>query len=193
MVSEIDRTLPVLFLDTGRHFIETLAYRDALVRDLGLRDMRTIAPDPREVSRLDPLGALHATDADRCCRLRKVEPMQSAVAPFRAWFTGRKRFQTGMRAQLPAFEAAGSHVRINPLARWSPSDMESYLTVHRLRRHPLVARGFPSIGCLPCTAAVTPGADPRSGRWSGMAKTECGIHLGPAGAVTRTAEAAGNG
>jgi phosphoadenosine phosphosulfate reductase len=193
MIAEIDRTLPILFLDTGKHFVETIAYRDGLVRDLGLTDLRVVAPDPAALQRHDAGGDLHGRDADRCCAIRKVEPMRRAVAPFRAWFTGRKRFQSGSRAQLPVFEASQARVRINPLARWSAADIETYLAVHRLRRHPLVARGYPSIGCLPCTSPVAPGADPRSGRWAGLEKTECGIHFGPSGSVIRTPEAIGNG
>jgi phosphoadenosine phosphosulfate reductase len=178
------------------HFDETLAYRDDLVADLGLHDLRIVGPDPAAVAGSDPEGKLHGRDADACCAIRKVEPMQRAVAPFKAWFTGRKRFQAGTRSGLPVFEAAGSRVRINPLARWNAADIEAYLSAHGLRRHPLVARGYLSIGCLPCTRPVAPGGDPRSGRWAGQEKTECGIHFDLSGAIIRnqsTAKAADHG
>jgi phosphoadenosine phosphosulfate reductase len=177
MIAAIDPALPVIFLDTGQHFGETLLYRDALAEDLGLTDLRIVAPDQAALERLDPQGALHRTDTDACCAIRKVEPMARGVAPFAAWFTGRKRFQAATRAALPAFEAVGARVRINPLARWSASDLAGYMRAHALRENPLVAYGYLSIGCFPCTRPVEPGQDARAGRWAGQAKTECGIHL----------------
>lgn len=193
MIAEIDSTVPVIFLETGKHFAETIAYRDRLVEDFGMTELHIVGPERYSLSQEDPDGGLHARDADRCCAIRKVEPMRRAVEPFKAWFTGRKRFQAGTRAHLPVFEAVGPRVRVNPLARWNASDIESYLAVNGLRRHPLVAQGYLSIGCLPCTRPVAPGGDLRSGRWAGQAKTECGIHFGASGAVLRTAEASGNG
>ena len=177
MIAGIDRTLPILFLDTGKHFGETLEYRDALAADLGLGDVRIIRPLPDNLERIDPTGQLHKTDTDACCGIRKVEPMARAVEPFGAWFTGRKRFQASTRAALPVFEAIGPRIRINPLARWTTSDLAGYTRAHDLRENPLVAYGYLSIGCFPCTSAVQPGDDARSGRWAGLAKTECGIHL----------------
>jgi len=109
--------------------------------------------------------------------VRKVEPMARGVAPFRAWFTGRKRFQAATRAALPVFEAVGPRIRVNPLARWSSAEIADYMRAHRLRENPLVAYGYLSIGCFPCTRPVSLGEDARSGRWAGKAKTECGIHL----------------
>jgi phosphoadenosine phosphosulfate reductase len=177
MVADIDRTLPIVFLDTGKHFGETLDYRDALAADLGLTDIRVVTPEEAALNRDDPDGKLHQTDTDACCAIRKVEPMARGVEPFRAWFTGRKRFQAATRQALPVFEAVGTRIRINPLARWTTSDLADYMRKHQLRENPLVAYGYLSIGCFPCTQPVQPGEDARSGRWAGFAKTECGIHL----------------
>jgi phosphoadenosine phosphosulfate reductase len=177
LIAEIDRSLPIIFLDTGKHFGETLTYRDALVSDLGLSDIRIVTPDEAALAHNDPDGKLHLTDTDGCCAIRKVEPMARGVAAFTGWFTGRKRFQAATRQALPAFEAVGPRLRINPLARWTTTDQADYMRQHGLRENPLVAYGYLSIGCFPCTAVVKPGEDPRSGRWAGQAKTECGIHL----------------
>lgn len=177
MIARVDRNLPVVFLDTGKHFGETLDYRDRLAADLGLTDIRVIEPDRIALSRVDPDGALHRTDTDGCCAVRKVEPMTRAVAPFKAWLTGRKRFQASTRQAMPVFEAVGERVRINPLARWDTGDLAAYMRRRNLRENPLVAYGYLSIGCFPCTEPAKPGEDARSGRWAGRAKTECGIHL----------------
>jgi phosphoadenosine phosphosulfate reductase len=177
MIAEVDRTLPVLFLDTGKHFDETLQYRAALVADFGLTNVRTIGPDAARLVSQDPDGKLHRTNADLCCSIRKVEPMARAIQPFRAWMTGRKRYQSRTRSAMPVFEDVGGRIRINPLAHWTTTDQASYMREHALRSNPLVAYGYLSIGCLPCTEPVRPGDDARSGRWAGNAKVECGIHL----------------
>ena len=177
MIAEVDRNLPIVFLDTGKHFGETLDYRDALAADFGLTDIRIVTPDEAALARIDPRGDLHKTDTDACCDLRKVEPMARGVEPFSAWFTGRKRFQASTRTALAAFERVGPRFRINPLARWTTSDLADYMRKHALRENPLVAYGYLSIGCFPCTQPVKPGEDARSGRWAGQTKTECGIHL----------------
>lgn len=177
IVARVDRSVPVLFLDTGKHFGETLAYRDALVADFGLTDLRVLTPDEAALERIDPSGRLHETDTNACCDVRKVEPLARGVAPFQAWFTGRKRHQAATRSALPVFEAVGSRIRVNPLARWTTADQADYMRSHDLRENPLVAYGYLSIGCFPCTQPVKPGEDARSGRWAGQAKTECGIHL----------------
>lgn len=177
MIAEVDRRMPVIFLDTGKHFEETLTYRDALVADFGLTDIRVLTPEEAALERRDPDGRLHQSDTDACCDIRKVEPLARGVKPFRAWFTGRKRHQAASRSALPVFEAVGPRVRINPLARWTTSDQADYMRAHRLRENPLVAYGYLSIGCFPCTQPVKPGEDARSGRWAGQAKVECGIHL----------------
>lgn len=178
ILAEADPALPVAFLDTGQHFGETLDYRDQLAADLGLSNIVVVKPRDELVAADDPDGILHRSDTDRCCAIRKVEPMARAIAPYRAWFTGRKRNQASTRAAMPVFEAVGPRIRVNPLARWTTQDQAAYMEKHALRQNPLVAFGYLSIGCFPCTAPVQPGEDPRSGRWSGKAKTECGIHLG---------------
>lgn len=177
MIAQVDRDLPVVFLDTGKHFGETLDYRDQLAADLGLTNIRVVSPDADALSRFDPDGNLHKTSTDDCCDVRKVEPMARGVAPYRAWFTGRKRFQAASRNAMPVFEAVGERIRINPLAQWGTSQLAAYMRTHDLRENPLVAYGYLSIGCFPCTEPAKPGEDARSGRWSGQAKTECGIHL----------------
>lgn len=177
MVAQIDPETPVIFLDTGKLFSETLAYRDGLVERLGLTDVRAIRPLAGDVQSLDPRGTLAETNPDLCCRFRKVEPLERALRGFQAWITGRKQYQGAGRAALAAIESADWRIKVNPLAAWGPAQIEAYLAAHDLPRHPLVALGFPSIGCAPCTSPVASGAsDPRAGRWAGQDKTECGIH-----------------
>lgn len=187
MAATIDRDLPVTFVDTGRLFPETLAYRDELVDLLGLTDVRTVGPDAAAMERLDPYGAMFAIDADECCRLRKVEPLARAIAPFEAWITGRKRYQAATRTAMPVFEADATHIKVTPLAAWGMEEVRAYLRAHDLPVHPLVGRGYPSIGCAPCTTPVAAGEDPRAGRWRGSAKIECGIHVSKAGVERRSA------
>lgn len=177
LTAGIDRSLPVLFLDTGKLFGETIRYYEQLVARLGLRDVRRLTPDPVAVQATDPAGTLWARDPDRCCQVRKVAPLSRALDGFEAWITGRKRFQAGARAGLAVFEANDDRIKINPLADWSRDDIDAYFDLHDLPHHPLEADGYLSIGCLPCTDRVAPSDDPRAGRWRGTAKTECGIHL----------------
>jgi len=177
MVASVERHLPVIFLDTGHLFPETLAYRDALIDRLGLRDVRTIHPDADDLARRDGDAALWYSDPDACCALRKVEPLERALSGFKAWINGRKRFQAATRTEIPAVEADGTRLKYNPLRDWDRARLQEYFAVHDLPRHPMEALGFPSIGCMPCTSRVAPGEDPRSGRWRGRAKTECGIHV----------------
>ncbi|WP_421726417.1 phosphoadenylyl-sulfate reductase [Bauldia sp.] len=176
ILSEVDNTVPVIFLDTGRLFAETLEYRTKLAETLGLQDVRTVTPDPDRLAAEDPHRALWMTNPDHCCHVRKTEPLQRAVKDFDAWFTGRKRFQNAKRAALQLFEAEGERIKINPLIEWSPDDLKAYAAKHALPPHPLVAKGYPSIGCVPCTSRVAANEDQRSGRWRGLDKTECGIH-----------------
>ncbi len=177
MMSVIDRTTPVLFLDTEMLFPETLDYQRTVADRLRL-NVQVIRPD-RDVTFLqDPNNRMHAHNPDRCCAFRKDAPLQTALAPFDAWITGRKRFQGGQRAALEFFEADDAgRIKINPLAHWSPDDISDYITNNRLPRHPLVAKGYPSLGCAPCTTRVADGEDQRAGRWRGQDKTECGIHF----------------
>ena len=176
MVAELDRALPVIFLDSGRLFAETLEYRTRLVDFLRLEDVRTVTPEPDQLAEEDPHRALWMTNPDRCCQIRKTLPLQTAVKDFDAWFTGRKRFQNAARAALPLFEAEGPRIKVNPLVSWSHNELKAYAVRQQLPEHPLVAKGYPSIGCVPCTTRVGADEDQRSGRWRGLEKTECGIH-----------------
>lgn len=173
LVAEIDPNLPILFLDTRKLFGETHRYRETLVERLGLSDVRILRPDDAAVSAEDPEGLLFRDDPDRCCALRKVDPLQRALTGYDAWITGRKRFQGGARAALPVIEAAGARIKINPLAGYGRADIEAILDGRDLPRHPLEAEGYASVGCMPCTSRATQGRD---GRWAGQEKTECGIH-----------------
>lgn len=177
MAAEIDRRTPVLFLETGMLFAETLAYQREVAERLALRDIRVIRPDSTDLFLHDPEGDLHGRDPDACCAIRKTKPLELALQAFDGWITGRKRHQTGDRARLRPFEVEAGRLRVNPLADWSPADLGAYMDRHDLPRHPLVAEGFASLGCAPCTTRVAPGEDPRAGRWRGQEKTECGIHF----------------
>ena len=177
LVAAVDPATPVLFLNTGKHFAQTLSYRKKLTQDLALKDVRDIAPATDDLAEKDPRGDLWRGNADACCRVRKVLPLERALEGFDAWITGRKQFHGGLRAHLPVFEAAPPFIKTNPLARWSQEDIAAYAAKHGLPSHPLVAEGFPSIGCWPCTHPAGPNDDARAGRWRGAAKTECGIHL----------------
>ncbi len=180
VLAQIEPGLPVLFLDTGKHFPETIAYRDALVDRLGLTNLVVLTPDPAELAAKDETGLRWSYDPDGCCEIRKVRPLAKELAKYDASFTGRKAFQSQTRANLPRFEVdtsdAHGRLKINPLIDWSAQDIAAYFAEHDLPRHPLVTQGYPSIGCAPCTNKVADGEDPRSGRWSGWDKTECGIH-----------------
>ena len=182
MVAQVDSSVPVIFLDTGKHFPETLAYRDALAARLGLTDLRSLTPDPADLAARDAAGERWSYDPDGCCDLRKVRPLARALAGFDATISGRKAFQAGTRAALPLVEIDASdtagRLKINPLRDWGKADLDAYFATHTLPRHPLEAQGYPSIGCAPCTSAVAEGEDARAGRWRGFAKVECGIHVG---------------
>ncbi len=178
MIAVLDRATPVVFIDTQMLFAETLSYQAEVAAQLGLSDVRTIRARPAALAAHDPDRLLHKSDSDACCALRKAEPLERALAPFDAWITGRKRFQGQTRARLDFFEnEADQRIKVNPLAHWRPADVRDYMLNNRLPRHPLVARGYPSIGCAPCTGRVKDGEDPRAGRWRGQEKEECGIHL----------------
>lgn len=189
MAAVIDQSTPVLFIDTELLFAQTLVYQHDLTERLGLRNLRIIRAPQNATD--DPDGQLHKRDPDACCALRKSAPLQSALAGFDGWITGRKRFQSGTRATLEFFEPdpGGDRLKINPLAYWSSDDLATYMEENRLPRHPLVARGYPSIGCMPCTTPVQKGEDPRAGRWRGDNKDECGLHI-VNGKLTRRKEQA---
>jgi len=176
MLSEIDPGAPVLFLNTGKLFGETLRYRDRLQDHLGLGDVRSLAPHPIDRATRDPDGTLWSRDTDACCGFRKVVPLRRALTGFDAQITGRKRFQTRERAAMRRVEYFEGRFRFNPLADWSQADLDAYIAGHGLPRHPLVEDGYPSIGCMPCTRRVRSGESYREGRWSGQDKDECGIH-----------------
>ncbi|HUS55882.1 MAG TPA: phosphoadenylyl-sulfate reductase [Thermohalobaculum sp.] len=179
MIAQIDRATPVLFLETGMLFPETLAYQHELALRLGLTDVRLIRPDPDDLANEDPDGRLHAENTDGCCFIRKTLPLRRALEPFGAWITGRKRAQAATRAGLELFEEDRENglLKVNPLAYWDSAMVRAYMSEHALPTHPLVARGYPSIGCMPCTTPVRPGEDPRAGRWRDSGKVECGIHF----------------
>lgn len=177
IAADVDPAIPVVFLDTGWLFEETLAYRDTLTSLLGLKDVRTIYPLAENLAREDKDRDLWFSDPDRCCFIRKVEPLARALKPFDAWINGRKRFQGGDRAAIPVVEADGERLKFNPLANVSQDELKALYAAMKLPPHPLVASGFSSIGCMPCTSRTQPGEDPRAGRWRGRDKTECGIHL----------------
>ena len=177
LAAEIDPAVPVIFLDTGKLFGETLRYRDKLIQQLGLTNVQVFKPLPEDETALDAKGALWRDNPDACCNFRKVQPLERALKDFPAWITGRKRFQSKTRASLPVIEAVEGKIKLNPLANWTAQDIAAEFKRRELPQHPLVADGFLSIGCMPCTDRADPDADARSGRWSGLTKTECGIHL----------------
>jgi phosphoadenosine phosphosulfate reductase len=176
VMADVDAAIPVIFLDTGWLFEETLAYRDTLIATLGLRDVRSIQPLEATLSREDPDRELWFSDPDTCCRIRKVEPLARALAPFDAWINGRKRFQGGARAAIPMVESDGARLKFNPFANASREEIAAIYTLADLPPHPLVASGYLSVGCMPCTSRTSPDEDARAGRWRGRPKTECGIH-----------------
>lgn len=178
LVASANRATPVIFIDTGKIFGSTHRYRDEIVALLGLTDVRIARPDPAVLTTQDVDAGMWLRDPDRCCAIRKVAPLSRALTGFDAWISGRKRYQGGLRISLPLIEADGDRIKVNPLADWSKEEIAAYLLRHELPEHPLVADGFRSIGCMPCTERVAEGEDERSGRWRGRGKTECGIHLG---------------
>jgi phosphoadenosine phosphosulfate reductase len=177
LAASVDPAIPVIFIDSGKMFGSTLHYRDEIVARLGLKDVRIAKPDPAALAAHDGDSGLWLREPDKCCSIRKAAPLSRALSGFDAWLSGRKRYQGGLRAQLPLVEAEGERVKINPLADWSKDDLSAYRQVHDLPEHPLVADGFRSIGCMPCTTRVADGEDERDGRWRGAGKTECGIHF----------------
>lgn len=188
LVSMQDRAAPVVFIDTEMLFTQTLVYQQEVAEKLGLRNVRIIRA--ANASTADPDGTLHKTDPDACCTLRKTAPLDQVLAEYDGWITGRKRFQSGRRATLEFFEAEPDtgRIKINPLAHWTAADVQTYMIENRLPRHPLVAQGYPSIGCAPCTSPVAADENPRAGRWRDQTKDECGIHF-VNGKLVRTGEA----
>jgi len=186
MVSEVKKDLPVYFLETGKHFPETLDYVETLKRHLGLTNVIALHPDAKDIERFDPKGDLWETDPDSCCHIRKTEPLDATVSGFGGWVTGRKRYQTAERGVLPHFElTSDDRIKVNPLAYFSDADITTYKLKYGLPEHPLYNKGYKSIGCAPCTSVVAEGEDPRAGRWRGLNKKECGIHFDFNGAIAK--------
>lgn len=184
MISVVDPTTPVIFIDTNMLSAETLAYQLKLAEVFGLSDVRRVSPAREAVFLRDSENLMHLHDRDACCALRKAEPLEGALARFDAWISGRKRFQGGKRATLELFENEDDlRIKINPLAHWTREDVTDYIVAHDLPRHPLVTKGYPSIGCAPCTTPVNVGEDERAGRWRGETKIECGIHFSSDGSA----------
>jgi phosphoadenosine phosphosulfate reductase len=176
VMADVDPAIPVIFLDTGWLFEETLAYRDTLISVLGLRDVRSVKPLEEALSRQDADRELWFTDPDACCRIRKVEPLARALKPFSAWINGRKRFQGGARAEIPVVEEDGEKLKFNPFANVSREEIAAIYKLSNLPAHPLVASGYHSVGCMPCSSRSSADEDARAGRWRGRSKSECGIH-----------------
>ncbi len=178
LVARVNPAIPVLFINTGKLFPETLAYQQQLTAQLGLTDLRTLRPNPEDLATQDATGTLHQTAPNVCCELRKVRPLQQALSTFDAWISGRKRYQGDTRSDLDYFEnEQDQRIKINPLVHWTPQQLEDYRQQHQLPAHPLVAQGYRSIGCAPCTSPVTQHENSRAGRWRNSSKHECGIHF----------------
>lgn len=177
LIADVDPDLPVIFLETGMHFPQTLDYKEELIERLGLTNVRNTPPAEDERLAEDPKNTLWKTDPDACCALRKVRPLEPALDGFDAWITGRKRFHGGARMSLPVFEHAAGRFKVNPLAGWTQEDVQAYFKRRELPRHPLTAQGYPSVGCWPCTKPAEDPNDIRSGRWAGQDKSECGLHI----------------
>jgi phosphoadenosine phosphosulfate reductase len=178
LAAKVRPGVDVLFLDTGYHFVETIGTRDAVE---AVYDINVVNVTPENsVPRQDELFGrnLFEREPNECCRMRKVEPLGKALRGYSAWVTGIRRVEAPTRANAPliSWDKAFGLVKINPLAAWSDDEMQAYIDTNGVLVNPLVYEGYPSIGCAPCTAKPIEGADPRSGRWQGLAKTECGLH-----------------
>ncbi|MFC9555363.1 phosphoadenylyl-sulfate reductase [Rhodococcus sp. NPDC056960] len=178
LAAQVHPGVDVLFLDTGYHFAETIGTRDAVEQVYGVNVINARAE--ASVAEQDAAEGkdLFAREPNRCCALRKVAPLKKTLAGYKAWVTGIRRVEAPTRANAPliSFDDAFGLVKVNPIAAWSDEDMQSYIDEHSILVNPLVDEGYPSIGCAPCTSKPAPGSDPRSGRWAGQAKTECGLH-----------------
>ncbi|OZF28441.1 phosphoadenosine phosphosulfate reductase [Rhodococcus sp. 14-2496-1d] len=178
LAAQVHPGVDVLFLDTGYHFAETIGTRDAVEAVYGVNVVNARAE--KTVAEQDSIEGkdLFAREPNRCCAMRKVAPLKKELANYSAWVTGIRRVEAPTRANAPliSFDDAFGLVKINPIAPWSDEQMQAYIDEHSILVNPLVDEGYPSIGCAPCTVKPAPGADPRSGRWAGKAKTECGLH-----------------
>jgi phosphoadenosine phosphosulfate reductase len=179
LATQVKSTVDVLFLETGYHFAETIGTRDAVatvypdIRVVNAAAEQTVAQQDAEYG-----PKLHDRDPSQCCHLRKVIPLRKTLSGYSAWVTGVRRVDAPTRANTPivTWDDRNGLVKINPIAPWTDDEFRAYIDEHGVLENPLVSAGYPSIGCAPCTAKVAPGADPRSGRWAGQSKTECGLH-----------------
>ena len=189
MLAEVDRIIPVIFLDTLKLFPETIGYRDRLVRELGLRDVRVVQPNIADLESDDPAGTLHRSNPDWCCNIRKTLPMEKAFKGFDVMISGRKRFHGASRVELKHIGFDDKRIKIEPLAAFTALDLHGYMVKHQLPSHPLKLAGYHSIGCAPesCTSKSGSADNPREGRWMGREKSECGIHFTANGKIIRTA------
>ncbi len=177
LMAKLSPKTPVLFIDTGKLFAETLAYQVELAEKLQLSNIKILKPDKADINHLDPKGRLWQSDNSTCCKLRKQKPLQKALVEYDTWISGRKSFQSEQRAPLQLFERSGHHIKVNPLAKWHHYDIKDYMRRHDLPAHPLIEHGYTSVGCSPCTTPVCSGEHDRAGRWRDSPKNECGIHF----------------
>lgn len=178
LLAQVNKDTPVIFLNTGKHFAQTLTYRRKLVAELGLTNVTDIKPKAQEIGQQDPKSDLWKTNTDACCDLRKVRPMDHATKQYEALITGRKQYHGGDREGLPVVEFTDPHFKVNPIVRWDNTTVQAQFDERGLLKHPLLDQGYASVGCWPCTQPTAAGEDVRAGRWRGQDKTECGIHLG---------------
>lgn len=176
LISQVSTEIPVIFIDTGKLFKQTLDYKTTLEKEFGLNNIQIFKPKQELLKENDLNGDLNKKEPNLCCFTRKVEPLSRALINSSIWISGRKKFQSSSRSTLALFELEDMRLKVNPLANWSQADVYAYFKEHQLPAHPLVKEGYLSIGCAPCTTAVKPGEDKRSGRWRGQVKSECGIH-----------------
>ncbi|MER5600681.1 phosphoadenylyl-sulfate reductase [Streptomyces sp. NPDC002265] len=178
LAARVKPGVAVVFLDTGYHFPETIGTRDAVAAVMDV-DVITLTPRQTVAEQDAQYGPrLHERDPDRCCALRKVAPLAEGLKAYDAWATGLRRDQSPTRANTPVvgWDAERQKVKVSPIARWTQADLEAYVAEHSVLTNPLLTDGYPSIGCAPCTRRVQGGEDARAGRWSGLGKTECGLH-----------------
>ncbi|MTI08175.1 phosphoadenylyl-sulfate reductase, partial [Curvivirga aplysinae] len=176
LISRVDKSFPIFFLDTGKHFKETIDYVDMLSKRLRLTNVQFVSPNVKEVAELDPDGSLWESDPDQCCAIRKVNPLSDTLNGYKGWITGRKKFHGGGRKELPRVEWEEGKIKLNPIVDWTADQIQDHFTNFGLPQHSLVDQGYKSIGCEVCTVKVADGEDVRAGRWKGKSKFECGIH-----------------
>ena len=176
LISQINTKIPVILIETGKLFKQTIEYKNTLKIHLGLKNIQIFKPNPELIGKHDPTGNTHVRNTNLCCYIRKVEPLERALMNTNIWISGRKKFQSESRKNLLLFEIDDTRIKVNPLVNWTKEQIDSYYKENNLPEHPLVKNNYLSIGCFPCTTVVKSGEDLRSGRWRGQEKTECGIH-----------------